>query len=85
MKLYTCASLLMMAALLFASCSDAPAETVDTAAAADTTAAVETVTEARWKDAIPEGTGYTATGLSVGFNISQASAKASAAEFIKVN
>ena len=56
MKLYTCASILMMAALLFASCSDTPADTVDTAAAADTTAAVETVTEARWKDAIPEGT-----------------------------
>ena len=56
MKLYTCASILMMAALLFASCSDTPADTVDTAAASDTTAAVETVTEARWKDAIPEGT-----------------------------
>lgn len=37
------------------------------------------------KDFVSEGTGYTETGLFAGFNISQASAKASAAEFIKVN
>lgn len=33
---------------------------------------------------VSEGTGYSENGLTVGFNISQASAKASAAEFIRV-
>lgn len=37
------------------------------------------------EDDIMEGTGYSETGLSVGFNISQATMRASAAPFIRVN
>ena len=36
-------------------------------------------------DFVCEGTGYSEKGFSAGFNISQASVKASAAEFIKIN
>ena len=47
---------MLFAALLLASCSDTPAQPADTNNADDTAAATEAVTEARWKDAIPEGT-----------------------------
>lgn len=46
---------MLFAALLLASCSDTPAQPVDTNST-DGTAVTEAVTEARWKDAIPEGT-----------------------------
>ena len=46
---------MLFAALLLASCSDSPAQPVDTNNA-DYTAATEAVTESRWVDAIPSGT-----------------------------
>ena len=56
MKIMSRITAMLFAALLLASCSDTPAQPVDTNNADDTAAATEAVTEARWKDAIPEGT-----------------------------
>ena len=56
MKTLSRITAMLFAALLLASCSDTPAQPVDTNNAEDTAAATEAVTEARWKDAIPEGT-----------------------------
>ena len=47
---------MLFAALLLASCSDTSGQIAETNNADDTAAATEAVTEARWKDAIPEGT-----------------------------
>ena len=55
MKRFASLSALLFAALLLASCADAAAGTADTTSA-DTAAATETVTEVRWKDALPEDT-----------------------------
>ena len=56
MKIMSRITALLFAGLLLASCSDTAAPTADTNNADDTAAATEAVTEARWKDAIPEGT-----------------------------
>ena len=55
MKLLSTISTLLLASLLFASCSDTSGQIAETNNT-DNTAATEAVTEARWKDAIPEGT-----------------------------
>lgn len=55
MKLFSFVSLFLLSAMLLASCSDASSESVDTTSASSTEV-LETVTEARWLDAIPEET-----------------------------
>ena len=56
MKLLSTISTLLLASLLFASCSDTSGQIAETNNTDDTAAATEAVTEARWIDAIPEGT-----------------------------